>query len=495
MRKIYAIGVGGSGAKCVEAAIFLHSLGLYGDNSELRILLVDADTSNGNSQRTGVNFRTTDDAQKAFGQGKSPLMSGQFFHYGTWNPLGDQIHNNNLAGVFNKQALRASAPPLAKLFDALYSPAEQTADLGVGFRGRPPIGSAVMSRLELDSLQQTQAGGWQQLFNNLTTDLGVGRGNDVVVHFFGSIFGGTGASGVPTLAKLISNQLKQDNLRVRIHASLLLPYFAFERPDDGDQTVFAETRFFALNTQAALQYLTEQSQGCFDSVYLIGDNAQTRYDSHTGGKNQENGAHFVELYAALAANHGFDQPMGETVAHYISRGDINSLIWTDLPDDEIAKLALSKGVRFAYAWFYNFSLELEAARKLGGKKFAKGAPWFQHFFALRAGEEDKPLVDNAQEVAKNDLLTAWAKKFLQWAQQVSSAHVNGEQLFQLKHLDDLKQNPGYREHLHQLIIDKEKSQAAQSGDRLDTIKNRLADEGKSYDKGVFGLAHALFDLL
>lgn len=162
MQKIYAIGVGGSGAKCVEAAIFLHSLGLYGDNSELRILLVDADTSNGNSQRTGVNFRTTDDAQKAFGQGKSPLMSGQFFHYGTWNPLGDQVHNNNLAGVFNKQALRASAPPLAKLFDALYSPAEQTADLGVGFRGRPPIGSAVMSRLELDSLQQTQAGGWQR---------------------------------------------------------------------------------------------------------------------------------------------------------------------------------------------------------------------------------------------------------------------------------------------------------------------------------------------
>ncbi|MBE9241518.1 hypothetical protein [Synechocystis salina] len=495
MRKIYAIGVGGSGAKCVEAAIFLHSLGLYGENSELRILLVDADTSNGNSQRTGVNFRTADDAQKAFGQGKSPLMDGQFFHYGTWNPLGDQIHNTNLAAVFNKQALRASAPPLAKLFDALYSPAEQEADLGVGFRGRPPIGSAVMSRLELDSLQQTQAGGWQQLFNNLTTDLGVGKSGDVVVHFFGSIFGGTGASGVPTLAKLVSNQLRQDNLRVRIHASLLLPYFAFERPDDGDQTVFAETRFFALNTQAALQYLTEQSEGCFDSVYLIGDNAQTRYDSHTGGKNQENGAHFVELYAALAANHGFDQPMGETVAHYISRADVNSLIWTDLPDDEIAKLALSKGVRFAYAWFYNFSLELEAARKLGGKKFAKGAPWFQHFFALRAGEGDKPLVEDAQEMAKNDLLTAWARKFLQWAQQVSSAHVNGEQLFQLKHLDDLNQSPGYREHLHQLIIDKERSQAAQNGDRLDTIKNRLADEGKSYDNGVFGLAHALFALL
>ncbi len=58
MQKIYAIGIGGSGAKCVEAAIFLHSLGVYGD-SHLGVLLVDADSSNGNSQRTQINLRNT----------------------------------------------------------------------------------------------------------------------------------------------------------------------------------------------------------------------------------------------------------------------------------------------------------------------------------------------------------------------------------------------------------------------------------------------------
>jgi len=497
MKKIYAIGVGGSGAKCLEAAIFLQALGIYGD-CELRILLVDADNANGNSQRTDKNFRTTEDAQKAFKQGKTPLMKGEFRHYGIWNPLADQIHSSNLASVFNKQALQAGAPPLAKLFDALYSPAEQQADLNVGFRGRPPIGSAVMSRLELDELNQTQqslGGAWQQLFSNLVTDLGAGDRDEVIVHFFGSIFGGTGASGVPTLARLISNRLKQDNLRVRTHASLLLPYFGFDKPDDGDQTVFAETRFFALNTQAALQYLTEQSEGCFDSVYLLGDHEKTAYTSSTGGASQENGAHFVELYAALAANHGFHQPLNQTQALYISRADGDRLNWTDLPEAEKVKQQLSKGVRFAYAWLYNFSLELETARKLGGKKFAKGAPWFRHFFALKPGDGDKPLVSDEQEVAHNEALTLWCGKFLIWAKQVAAVRADGNQLFQLRDLKGLPRPDEYKEHLHHLVVDKERSQEDKKGERLDTIKNQLADQGKTYDNGVFGLAHALFDLL
>lgn len=40
--------MGGSGVKCVEVVIFFYFLGLYGDNFELRILLVDVDIFNGN---------------------------------------------------------------------------------------------------------------------------------------------------------------------------------------------------------------------------------------------------------------------------------------------------------------------------------------------------------------------------------------------------------------------------------------------------------------
>lgn len=497
MRKIYGIGVGGSGAKCLEAAIFLQALGLYGD-CELKILRVDADASNGNTERTGINFQTTLETYQVFKQGNTPFMAGGFADYGIWNPLADITFSTNLERIFNKPALQASALPLAKLFDALYSPAEQTADLNVGFRGRPPIGSAVMSRLELDNLKRSssQNGAWSRLFNDLKTDLGVGNQNEVVVHFFGSIFGGTGASGVPTLAKLVANELQQDNLRARINASLLLPYFGFDTPEDGDQTVFAETRFFALNTQAALQYLTEQSEGIFDSVYLVGEQNRPTYRSCTGGRNQENAAHFVELYAALAVNHGLERPLqaGQTQTSYISRANADRLVWTDLPDSEQVKERLSQGVRFAYGWFYNFALELQTAQRLGGQKFAKGAPWFRHYFALKSGQDDKPLVSEEPQTIQAQHLTLWSSRFLQWIQQVASAHHQREQLFQLRQLDDLSGRQSYREHLHSLVLGQERSAEDKKGDRLDTIKNQLADQGETGKYGVFGLAHALFDL-
>jgi hypothetical protein len=412
------------------------------------------------------------------------------------------IHASNLKTIFNKEALQVNASALGKLFDALYSPEEQEADLGVGFRGRPPIGSAVMSRLELETLRQGgELSGWQRLFSQIQADLGVGN-NQVIVHFCGSIFGGTGASGIPTLAKLVANQLQKDQIRnsVRINASLLLPYFQFDRPNDGDQTVYAETRFFALNTQAALQYLTEQGEGCFDRVYLIGDRDQTKYQSHTGGTNQQNDAHFVELYAALALNHSFEnfgQGGEPTKGLYISRDSGDRLLWTDLPNGQNVKRDLSKGVRFAYAWLYNLSMELDDAVTMGDKPFAQGAPWFRHYFSLKGGQDEKPLVSAEDQKELNQVLITWCSRFLLWSKQVAGSHRGGEHFFRLAQLNELDPNRtrSYHEHLHALVIDQDVSVEAQKGDRLDTFKNRLADQGETGQFGIFGLAHALFTLL
>jgi len=504
MKKIYAIGVGGSGSKCLESVISLHALGFYGQDAVLGVLLVDADASNGNSQRTNILLDRTIKAHDTFKNGSTQLFKGEVINYGNWNPLADVSHATNLEGIFNKPALQYQTPQLGKLFDALYSPEEQVADLGVGFRGRPPIGSIVMSRLELEIARGPGGGarnGWQRLYASVQDDLGAGN-NQVIVHFFGSIFGGTGASGIPTLAKLLANQLTDQGLRtnIRINASLLLPYFGFEKPDDGNQTVYAETRFFALNTQAALQYLTEQAHGSFDRIYLIGDHDKKQYRSFTGGTNQRNDAHFVELYAGLAINHGFQNfgTHGESKGSYISRTSSERLIWDDLPDADQTWKQLSQGVKFAYAWLYNFSLELQDAKTLGSCNFAKGAPWFHYYFSLRGGKDGKPDVSSNSEVEHNKILTFWSYYFLVWIEQISTSHRGVGIWFRLPKLDattvSKEFNPDaprqYHERLDELVIDENRPLGC-----LDSIKNDLADQKLSNQFGVIGLAHNLFQLL
>ncbi len=498
MKRIYAIGVGGSGAKCLESAIFLHALGIFGD-ARLGVLLVDADADNGNVDRTKINLENTLECYRLLQlktDQQSSFLSGELVNYNVWNPLGQEIHNSNLRQIFNYDLLKNndSTSPLAELFDVLYHPDEQKADLKVGFRGRPPIGSAIMSRLDLATLQNNHGANWQKLFDDIQKDCN--DYDDVSIHLFGSIFGGTGASGVPTLAKLISEQLQRpaNNIRSQVHinASLLLPYFSFDKPKDKD--LYAETRFFALNTQAALHYLTEHSKGAFDCVYLLGNQDKKNYESYTGGTEQQNEAHFVELYAALAINNGFSQPIGQTQAAYISRTDQNSLTWQDLPDREIVQPLLSKGVRFTYAWYYNFALELSSAQSIGVKKFAKGAPWFRYFFSLKKeSDEILPALSESEkdQTRQAETLTKWTKGFLIWAQQIAQSHRQGEQLFRLDFPND---NPDHRDDLSHLIIDNPKSAKEKERDRLDTFKNQLADRGQKA-KGVLGLAHELFRLI
>jgi hypothetical protein len=103
--------------------------------------------------------------------------------------------------------------------DLLFSPVQQTEKLKEGFRGNPAIGSIMMH-----SLRDTQ------LFKEL---LNAAKG-DTNGRFFatGSIFGGTGASALPVLAKLLSDAgIASD----RIGAALVTPYYALGVPGADEQ--------------------------------------------------------------------------------------------------------------------------------------------------------------------------------------------------------------------------------------------------------------------
>lgn len=304
MKQFFAIGVGGTGAKCVEALTHLHGCGLLNDSdgtpARLGVFLVEPDQQSALLTRAQTAISRYVAMQRAIGRGADRFARGELRDYGTWSPLSSASGAISLDQVFPKAVLRTQAQGVAALFDCLFPPEEQTADLEVGFRGRPPIGSAVMSRVSLE--KESQGGQWQQMLSDIQT--AAGGGEAPVIHLFGSVFGGTGASGVPTLGQLLKNWLQRQGLSsVQVQASLLLPYFDFEGVADDKTGVHAESRSFQLNTDAALQYLSTSGKACFDRVFLVGSDIKARYGFSIGGVNQSNAAHLVELLAALGLRH------------------------------------------------------------------------------------------------------------------------------------------------------------------------------------------------
>ncbi|SAY38938.1 tubulin-like doman-containing protein, partial [Candidatus Synechococcus spongiarum] len=208
-------------------------------------------------------------------------------------------------------------------------------------------------------------------------------GDEVYIHMFGSVFGGTGASGVPTVGRLLRNWLKDEEIKsVRLNASLLLPYFDFKGHASKNTGLHSEASNFQLNTGAALQYLSHNGAQDFDRVYLLGSNAKVAYNFSIGGISQNNGAHLVELLAALGLRDsiGKTKQVQDVAAYTLSRNDKASVNWSDLPDSAVTKRALVRGARLAMVWRYNISLDLAAADGQPLKRFSVGAPWATHFY-------------------------------------------------------------------------------------------------------------------
>jgi hypothetical protein len=196
--QLFAIGVGGSGAKCLEALTHLHACGLLTDTNgnpvRLGTFLVEPDQESTLLTRAETSIERYRKMHGLLNKKTTTYARGELRHYGTWSPLSSSSGAIRLDQIFARPVLRTQAPGLASLFDCLFPPEEQSADLGVGFRGRPPIGAAVMSRVSLVS--EAQTGQWQQLLGDVKA--ATGGGETTIIHLFGSVFGGTGAAGVPT---------------------------------------------------------------------------------------------------------------------------------------------------------------------------------------------------------------------------------------------------------------------------------------------------------
>ena len=316
----------------------------------------------------------------------------------------------NLSGFFKFPALKLAKDNAADLFEVLYSEKERTTELNEGFRGHPSIGASVMAQTVLGANDP-----WK------TFRVKIEKDPNPKIFLAGSIFGGTGAAGFPTIAKLIKSELKAKPVNEQIGGALVLPYFSFTDTGDNKKELKAKAEHFLMNTQAALEYYHLWNKDLvYNAIYLLGNDSQFDEKKFSlGGGTQRNSQHFIELYAALAAIHFFgDSPAADDGAQYFRLNRANNPHkWSDLPDGANgtkiqSKLCQLTNFSFAYLSIYKPMLDDILKKNLLGFH----APWYIDFFKRNRISLKDVNVKNSLNNVKD-----YCEEFLVWFANVQNS--------------------------------------------------------------------------
>jgi len=397
----YLIGIGGTGAKCIEAVIQMSAAGLFGRKS-CKTILVDLDSANGSLGRClttlqhylncrSINLGGID----AFSTDLSP------YEQRVWNPL-PEAATRSLGAFYSYDDPNERNQDSARLMEALYAPEHIKLPLNEGFRGVTSVGAAIMAGTVDLNLEEP----WSDLFENLQHDAANSGGANVLL--VGSIFGGTGAAGIPTIGRLIANHLRQADIRnVRLGAILILPYFSFSSVEG--EAIQADSGKFLPSAQAALDYYNDRTYlDVFDGgVYLMGEDSIAKVTvASVGGRDQQNDPHPIELYAALAALDFFDNPEDTRHCMLVARGKPNLIAWPDLPMPPHLNIRgkIGQFVRFCYVYLSHCQAPL---MEYVNSRDTRRTAWINTFFNASS--------DNFQQIGKRAEHTrACCESFLVW---------------------------------------------------------------------------------
>ena len=405
----YFVSVGGSGARVLESLTHLAVAGLLpNENGEglLYVTCVDPDTGNGNLDRTSVllnhvlNFRDVDV------RSDTPLFK-------TPLEINDSVWritelNTSLDKVTSWQTYKESK--VGKLYESLYTKDERSELLNEGFRGRPSIGAAVMGMNATANANDS----WANFINKVSAELN--NGKEARVFLAGSIFGGTGASGIPTIAKLLRDQFRAYDKSLHIGALLLLPYFSFSPNNEEKKEcgLYASAENFLTNTKAALHYYADNGSNLFDSMYFVGDDVMEKTPNFSiGAGTQRNDAHIVDLFGAFAAAHFYQGEKGQH-CYSISRNAQDIFTWQDLPSlrtEKNIKIPVKERfvqfVRFIFAYLVFVK---PALPKLSDGGSAEGNAWYTDYWKGRIDIKDTEVMHFEQ----------YAEKFVRWLGQTET---------------------------------------------------------------------------
>jgi hypothetical protein len=258
-------------------------------NNEIVPIMLDPDTANGDLTRTVkslTEYCTLRD-QIAFDDGttnsffKTKLSSVT----NNYRVVIKDSNDKKFGEFIDVNSLDKNNLALTQL---LFSDKNLDANMEVGFKGNPNIGSVVLN-------QFINSEDFQEFANTFQ------EGDRIFI--IGSIFGGTGAAGFPLILKNLRNASNDIGNAQALKESVIgaisvLPYFGISSDDDSE----IEMATFMSKTRAALRYYEKNvvENESLNALYYVGDKVNTNYENNEGSEAQKNDAHMVELLSAMA---------------------------------------------------------------------------------------------------------------------------------------------------------------------------------------------------
>lgn len=299
----YVFFVGGTGARVLKSLIMLLASGVeIGPNNKIIPIIIDYDMQNGDLKMVknllALYNKLHNTASYASGETGFFNASIEMRDYSMVNIKGDG-ERDTFAKYIMYSYLKNDKDFIstAALINALYDDSPQDSpstelnlEMSVGFKGNPNIGSVIFN----DYFNDTSYG-----FQDFVSEFGAGSR----VFIAGSIFGGTGSSGLPQLVKKFrqegetgfgnSTALQQ----APVGACIVLPYFQVNK--DAKSAISSDT--FNSKAKAALTYYASEINSKLNEIYYVGCSGDGQpYANHEGGEDQKNYAHLVELLSAMS---------------------------------------------------------------------------------------------------------------------------------------------------------------------------------------------------
>ena len=303
MAKIFVFGIGGTGERVMRSLTMLMASGVQAfDGKEVYPIIIDYDQNNADKKRTVTllqNYMEVHNSAFKRHSASSDIKGqvGQFFaaHLRNMNglenfvfPFKPATSNEKVRDYIGFGSLSGNTSNTSKLLETLYdksneSDTELNLDMEKGFKGNPNIGSVVFHTIRDTKEFRTFCGLYDP-------------NNDDKVVVIGSLFGGTGASGIPEIVKAI----RANHATAKIATILVMPYFA---PIEQKGGAIKASRFNS-KTKAALSYYKDSGlMNQIDKVYYVGDPTPTSVAYSEGGDTQINNANLIELISALMIEH------------------------------------------------------------------------------------------------------------------------------------------------------------------------------------------------